>query len=314
MVPAETQIGVVTGEAGASADDRALAEALASRGCTVETVPWQTADWERFDAATLGSCLAYDASPDRFVNAVRAAESVGVTLHNPAAAVAWNVHRVYLRDVADAGAPVVETAWCERGADRSLADVFAERGWERAVVKPAVGTGGRGVWRVSRSELDAAAERRFQRRTARGDQLVQRYVPGIADGERSLVFLGGQFSHAFRNVPSDGFRTRPDVGGSCTPTEPDRETTRVAEETLAAVCEVTGVDTDRLAYARVDCVRDQEGVRDGADGADDTVRVLDVSVIAPYLGVAWADTADRLAAAVLRGVEERETVEAESVW
>lgn len=312
MVPAETQIGIVTGEAGASADDRALAEALASRGCTVETVSWQTVNWERFDAATLGSCLAYDESPDRFVNRVRAAESAGVTLHNPAAAVAWNVHRVYLRDVADAGAPVVETACCERGTDRSLADVLAEHGWERAVVKPAVGTGGRGVWRVARSELDAAAERRFQRRTTRGDQLVQRYVPGIADGELSLVFLGGQFSHAFRNVPSDGFRTRPAVDGSCAPAEPDRETIRAAEETLAAVGEVTGVGADGLAYARVDCVRDGTGgVRDNTDGA---VRVLDVSVIAPYLGVAWADAADRLAAAVLRDVTEQETVEAESVW
>ena len=47
-----------------------------------------------------------------------------------------------------------------------------------------------------------------------GDVVVQPFVPAIVDGERSLVFLGGRFSHAVRKVPKAGdYRSQRHLGG-----------------------------------------------------------------------------------------------------
>jgi glutathione synthase/RimK-type ligase-like ATP-grasp enzyme len=81
---------------------------------------------------------------------------------------------------------------------------------------------------------------------------VQPFVPAIVDGERSLVFLGGRFSHAVRKVPKDGdYRSQRHLGGSEVDHEPDSAEIQVAMAAMAAA-------PGRLTYARVDLV-DWEG-------------------------------------------------------
>ena len=294
MVPAEPTVGAVTGE---TSDRKPLARALDARGRSVEVVSWKRAAWERYDAVVFRPGLHWSERPEAFVEAVRAAEAADVTTLNPASAVTWNTHRAYLRDLADAGASIVPTAFVERGADRSLRSILDERGWSEAVVKPAIRGRGRGVWRVSRKTID---ESRFTDRLATSDQPVQAYLPEITDGLVSLTFVGGRYSHAFRAVsPADGFRTRPAAGGTIVPDEPSEAVIETASSVLAAAWEASGAD--RLPYARVDGV-----VRDG------TFRTLEAELIAPYLGVEWADAgallADDLLAALDRGTSSRESL------
>ena len=45
-----------------------------------------------------------------------------------------------------------------------------------------------------------------------------RSKPSVADGERSLLYLGGAFSHAIRKMPADGdFRVQTRYGGQNLP-------------------------------------------------------------------------------------------------
>ena len=51
-----------------------------------------------------------------------------------------------------------------------------------------------------------------------GDALVQPFEPSVTDGERSLLYLGGQYSHAVRKMPADGdFRVQTSTAGSNLP-------------------------------------------------------------------------------------------------
>ena len=288
---ARTRIGIVTGESAPrlTENGRALLSELRSRGFAADPVVWtdDEADWSALDVALLRSCWDYHEHPEAFRARLDALDDAGVTVLNPLDVVRWNLHKFYLRDLADAGAPVLPTAWveCEAGtasqasgseprADADLPALLRDRGWERAVVKPAVGAKARGAFRTSVG--DAAGDRdRFAALVDEGDVLVQEFAPEIADGERSLVFFGSEFSHAVRRYPaSDDFRAHPDYGGTSEPYRPPERVVADSRAVLETAGELLGVDSDRLPYARVDSIE-----RGGA------FRLMELELVEPYLSL-----------------------------
>jgi glutathione synthase/RimK-type ligase-like ATP-grasp enzyme len=89
-------------------------------------------------------------------------------------------------------------------------------------------------------------EERFRRLTGERPALVQPYQPDIERGEMSLVFLGGQYSHAVLKRPRAGdFRVQTDFGGTVEPIRPEEHVVAAASRVLAAAPGPT-------LYARVD--------------------------------------------------------------
>jgi glutathione synthase/RimK-type ligase-like ATP-grasp enzyme len=73
------------------------------------------------------------------------------------------------------------------------------------------------------------------------------FVPQIVQGEISMVFLGGAFSHAVQKVPARGdFRVQTSLGGRATATTAKPEWIRIARDVLRQL--------PPLLYARVDVV------------------------------------------------------------
>ena len=114
------------------------------------------------------------------------------------------------------------------------------------VIKPAVSVGAIGALRLDRFP-EAAAH--LAQLAAAGDVLVQPLAHSVLDGgESSLIYFGGQFSHAIRKLPAAGdYRVQEHHGGSVVPHEPTPDEFAVAAATLAAAPAAT-------AYARVDLV------------------------------------------------------------
>lgn len=289
------RIAIITGaRAPALTDDgQALADAFRARGYTVTAARWdRDHDWSRVDAALLRSCFEYYERPEAFHEWLSAVEDAGVTVRNPPGIVRWNAHKSYLLDLAAAGVDVLDTLLIDRGASAELAALLADRGWEEAVVKPAVGTSSAGVWRTTR-ERAAADQPRFERDLAGGDVLVQRFAPEIRDGERSLVFLGGEFSHATRCVPAEGeFRSHHQFGGESTPFDPSDGLVTLATDTLRVARDVVGIDSP-LPYARVDGIE-----RDGR------FMLMELELVEPYLNLRDAGAVDRMADAVVASLAD----------
>jgi glutathione synthase/RimK-type ligase-like ATP-grasp enzyme len=277
------RVGVVTGPRNPdlTAGARELVAEFERRGATAAPAVWTDDDeenWPDFDVLLLRSCWDYHERIDDFRDWLETVEEAGVTVLNPPDAVRWNVHKFYLRDLADAGVPVLETAFVERGSDRRLEGVLADRGWAEAVVKPAVATSSAGAWRASRADPD---EQRFEDAVAAADTLVQRFAPEIRDGERSLAFFGGEFAHAARRLPaSDDFRAHHRFGGDSTRYDPAEETVEQAAGALAAARDHLGVSATGLPYARVDGV-----LRDGR------FVLMELELVEPYLWLGEADGA-----------------------
>jgi len=100
----------------------------------------------------------------------------------------------------------------------------------------------------------AAFEAQFAEEKRNFSLMVQPFIRQIvSQGEWSLVFLDGGYSHAVLKKPADGdYRVQQQHGGSLTPATPPPELIAQAAKALAAV-------PSPWLYARVDgCVLDAE--------------------------------------------------------
>lgn len=254
------------------AEDALVADALRREGVEAERVPWtRDVPWGAFDLAMVRTTWDYTERLDDFLAwADRAAAAT--RLWNPARVIRWNAHKSYLLDLEARGVPVVPTRLVRRGSAARLDEIAA--GWGEVVVKAAVDAGAARAWRGPASEGQASLDAILAER----DALVQPFVPEVAsEGESSLVFFDGVFSHAVRKRPAPGdWRVQAQWGGVHAAVEPTSAELRVAEAALAAV----GAET---LHARVDLLAG---------------RLIELELIEPYLFLDDA-SAKTLASAVL---------------
>ncbi|HEY0969721.1 MAG TPA: hypothetical protein VGE02_01960 [Gemmatimonadales bacterium] len=245
---------------GLTDDDRLGAAALESLGVQVVPAVWSdpAVEWGAFDSVVVRSCWDYFHRPDEFAAWIDAVDASGVPLRNPPALLRWNGDKRYLRDLADAGIAVPETVWVEDEVP-SLVEVLSGRGWDEAVVKPVVSGGGFETWRVGARDA-TELQPRLAALAARGAVMVQRFLRGIlADGEWSLVYFGGRFSHALVKRAREGeFRVQHMHGGTVTAAEAPEWLRAHGERVIAAAAECAGLGEPPL-YARVDGVMAEDG-------------------------------------------------------
>jgi hypothetical protein len=120
--------------------------------------------------------------------------------------------------------------------------------------------------------------------------MIQPYLANIADeGEYSLFYFAGQFSHAIIKHPAKGdFRVQDQFGGYEEATDAPALAQELAEAALGAAASLT--DTTALAYARVDMLRDGEG----------RFRLMELELIEPSLFLRFAPDSGAAFAQALR--------------
>ena len=227
-------------------DDRSVIPVLAARGVEVVPVVWTEPSPERLEALVLRSTWDYHLKLPEFLAWVDAVEAARIPLFNQPSTVRWNVEKSYLSEIEERGVPIVPTWHVQRGSSMELAAVLREAGWIEAVVKPSVSGGAYETWRARPNHADAA---RFARQIAAMDSLVQPFLPElVSDGEWSLLFFRGAYSHAVLKRPGQGdFRVQEEFGGVFGLVEPAPATVEAGTRAL----EAGGHET---LYARVDGV------------------------------------------------------------
>jgi hypothetical protein len=266
---------------GLSEDDQELLPRLEALGISASPAVWsdRSVDWSAFDAIVLRSTWEYYRQVQEFLAWVERA-SAETVLWNPARIVRWNSHKSYLRDLAEAGVPVVPTRIC-RGLPEALETLRKER-WERAVLKPAVSAGAYRTHLVERGSL-ADPPRPWSDLADVGEILVQPYQAEVErSGERSLVFFLEEYSHAFLRAPHL-LRNPGMVEG--TPLVPSDEELRIPRKAL-------GSAPGRTLYARIDLVPASSG------GST----VMELEVIEPFLGLKSSEYGARTFARAISSV------------
>lgn len=248
-------------------EDVLLSEEFRRRGWSAERVVWSDPGvrWDRFDLVLIRSAWDYVWRLEEFLSVLERVEADAGALWNPGSLVRWNCRKRYLVDLQEKGVAVVPTRVCDRPSSPEARRFVETECPGPVVIKPAVGAGSVGVQVASREDFLAG-------RAAAGDAadpdagwLIQPFLPGLREeGEWSLVFLGGDFSHAVLKRPAEeAFHFRPqDVRGATPP--PDA---------LAGARQALGALETPPLYARVDLVR----------GHDGGLKLMELELIEPFL-------------------------------
>lgn len=233
-------------------DDRLLLDPLSQHGFQAEAAVWNAAhyDWSSCSAVVIRSCWDYHLQPETFINWIAKLESEKIPVHNSAPLVRWNANKSYLRDLEAKGLEIVPTFWAEGEVPIDLPEKLRELGWHNAVVKPRVSATAYRTQLVSAGDA-AAGQALFDDLRRGSGVMVQKFMDGIAtEGEWSLMFFSGTFSHAVLKKPRPGdFRVQNDFGGTARLAVPPTHVLQSASKAVRAV--------DETLYARVDGVVDR---------------------------------------------------------
>ena len=243
--------------------------AMAELGWQVDCVPWRdrAIDWNAFDAVYICTPWDYPQDPGHFMQVLEAIETSAAELINPLPLVRWSLAKTYLRDLEKQGGAIVPSIWCEDFDAGDIPGWFESLRAAAVVIKPAVGANAQDTFVLSQpvaptlvGELQGVfAGRAF---------FVQPFMANIqSEGEYSLFFFNGEYSHAILKTPEPGdFRSQEEHGAAIRSVVATPEQVAAAEGILALV-------EPRPTYVRVDLVRD----------AGDNYQLMELELIEPSL-------------------------------
>ncbi|MEV8376422.1 hypothetical protein AB0P21_27010 [Kribbella sp. NPDC056861] len=264
-----------------------LVAALQAAGLDPVTEVWSdpSVDWSAYDAVLLRAVWDYHHRYLEFTAWLDQLDKAGVKVLNDSDLVRWNADKRYLLELRERGVAIVPS---QVAAGACLREVVAGLDGQEIVIKPTVSATARHTVRGTAGSAELS--------TAMDDlpdtvYLVQPFQPEIqSEGEWSLIFLGGEFSHAVLKRPAAGdFRVQNDFGGTSELLDPPAVVLDGSLEALAAA------NTRRApVYARVDGI-----VSNGR------YLLMELELIEPYLFLPLAaDSATRFATAVATRVHQ----------
>lgn len=197
------------------------------------------------DVIVIRSSWNYFTAPHDFTAWIESAHKCAPVI-NTSEVVKWNIHKGYLLQLAAAGVATVPTTLIQASDGGAVNAAIASFG--DVVIKPAISAGSFGAKRFAASE-SLPARNHASAILTHGDVLIQPFVEGFEHpGERSLVWIDGQWTHAVRKKPRFDGETESVAAG-----EPPNETE------LAIANAALQVVPHKLYYARADMVETEIG-------------------------------------------------------
>lgn len=232
--------------------DQLLVAPLRARGWETSFVPWRSnANWRDYDVVIIRTPWDYFQHPEEFVS-VLGSIAEQTRLENPLDIVLWNLDKQYLVELESRGVPIVPTVLTNSDSSvAALRGIIHDWAAGEIILKPSISANASNTHRLGLAGQEVWPFLENHLRTGRW--LIQPFIDSvITDGEISLFYFGGQFSHAIRKVPAAGdYRVQEEHGGQLKSLSPDSEALSAADRVMDAV----GQD---LLYARVDFIRHED--------------------------------------------------------
>jgi len=249
-------------------DDEHAIKPLEALGWQVSTLSWRqrSIPWSDFDIAIIRSTWDYWNDVPLFLDTLERIDRA-TRLANRLELVHWNLSKTYMRDLQQQGIGIVPTLFADSLRTDFLTHYRRELDADEIVVKPVVGANGEDAYRVSAGTAPEELERivaRFRKR----DCMIQPFMRNIlTEGEYSLFFFGGEYSHAILKKPAESeFRSQEEHGAEILSAVPGK---RLLERARQAI----GTISPAPLYARIDFIRD----------AGDDFLVMELEMIEPSM-------------------------------
>jgi glutathione synthase/RimK-type ligase-like ATP-grasp enzyme len=226
--------------------------AMADLGWRVDCVPWRdpSTDWNDYDAVYICTPWDYPEDPELFMQVLETIDASSAVLINSLPLARWTLAKTYLRDLAERGGNVVPSLWFDDFDAGQIPGWFDALDSDRIVIKPSVGANAQDTFVLTTTVSEELAGQLRQTFTGRAF-FVQPFMVNVqAEGEYSLFFFDGEFSHAILKTPAQGdFRSQEEHGA-------DIRSIKATAELVAAAEQILTLVTPSPTYVRVDLVRD----------------------------------------------------------
>lgn len=231
-------------------DERLIQASLEAKGYRAIRVAWDdtNVDWSTFDAIIIRSTWNYFYHIEDFKKWLTHAASKTLVI-NDAELIKWNIDKSYLFDLEQNGIRIPASVKVPKGTTASLQELcklhFPD---QDIVIKPTVGGGAHITHYITQSEITSYIEK-FKGYISAEDMIIQKFQKNVVtQGELSLVYISGEYTHAVLKKAKKGdFRVQDDFGGTVHVYQPSSEVLAFANETIDAL------DTAPV-YARVDII------------------------------------------------------------
>lgn len=231
--------------------DDLLEQPLAELGWKMEMVSWRstTVNWDDFDVVIIRTPWDYQDDADAFLKVLEDIEDSSAHLENSLEIVKWNIDKEYLKALESDGVNIVPTLWRETFNADELSSFFEHFDAEQIVLKPRISANADNTFWLTKNNYHSFIPQLTKAFVTR-NFMVQPFMESVInEGEFSLFYFDGQYSHAILKTPKDNdFRVQEEHGGRLTSVTPEDELVRQATISLEAI------DCMPL-YARVDFVR-----------------------------------------------------------
>ncbi|MDH3905138.1 MAG: hypothetical protein OEV03_04405 [Gammaproteobacteria bacterium] len=223
---------------------------MAELGWEVEMVPWRRdVDWSDYDLVYICTPWDYQEDVAAFLDVLEAVEHSSAQLVNSVELVRWNLEKTYLSELEMRGADIVPSLFFDRfDADR-VAACFDAHNTGKVVLKPVVGANSDHIFVVTDPLTDEVVDE-LRQTYERRPFFVQPFIDSVqSEGEYSLFFFSGGYSHAILKKPRAGdFRSQEEHGADILSIEAPEALVETARHVL-------GVVNPRPVYVRADFVR-----------------------------------------------------------
>ena len=223
---------------------------MAELGWQVDMVPWRhDVDWDDYDLVYICTPWDYQNDVAGFLDVLATIERSSARLCNSLELVRWNLEKTYLKELESRGADIVPSLFFDAFDARRVGACFDRYGTERIVIKPVVGANSDHIF-VLQGHPGAEVLEELRRTYARRSFFVQPFVDGVqSEGEYSLFFFGGDYSHAILKKPRSGdFRSQEEHGADILAVDAPTALVEAARGVL-------GVVSPQPVYVRADFVR-----------------------------------------------------------
>lgn len=248
-------------------EDEMVLNALKEKGFLASLEVWtdKKVNWKAFDLLLIKSPWDYFNRIEEWYAWLDEIEVLGVKVFNPVSVLRWNTDKKYLMEMASAGIYTLNTLILDR-PEKLNVQLFEKMETDKLVIKPKISGGAKQTFVLDKIDFESKKES-LEELIAEEDYLVQPYMPQVAsDGEWSLVFFGGEFSHALIKKPKSGdFRVQHYFGGTI-------ESIRPSAEILEQAQKVVNEFASECLYARVDGL-----------WVDGQLQLMELELIEPYL-------------------------------
>lgn len=239
-------------------DEAPFVAELKDNGFEVFPVVWDSPeiDWQCYDMIVLRNTWDYHLQAETFRAWLDYLDEHHIPVLNPTDLVRWNMDKSYLQILADKGVKILPTVFA-KGETINLKETLKAKNWSQAVVKPIMSASGDNTWIITPETADEF-QQQFDWLNEQIGMMIQAFAPQIHDeGEYSLVFFDGVYSHAVLKKPAKGnLFVHEERGGSLQAISAPEHLVQQAQNALKIVEDITDI---MPTYARAD------GLRDGDD-------------------------------------------------